>query len=33
MKIKKCNVWKKRILKWCVFLGIVFFVFKHNYYA
>ena len=32
MKIKKRNVWKKRILKWCVFLGIVFFVFKYNYY-
>jgi len=35
MKSKKRNVWKKRILKWCVgcvFLVIVFFAFDYNHY-
>lgn len=32
MKSKKCNIWKKRILKWCVFLGVVFFVLNYSYY-
>ena len=32
MKSKNRNVWKKYILKLCVFLVIVFFVFEYNYY-